>query len=86
MILRIQALYIKGFKFPQIIFKEKNKKINRRAWVPQSVKCPILDFGSGHDLRVGKFELHIRLCADSVELFGIVFLPLFLPLLRALVL
>ena len=25
------------------------------------------DFGSGHDLTVGGFEPHIRLCADSSE-------------------
>ena len=33
----------------------------------QSVKCPTLDFGSGHYLMVGEIEPHVRLCADGVE-------------------
>ena len=33
----------------------------------QSVKCPTLDFGSGHDLMVHEMEPCIRLCADRVE-------------------
>ena len=33
----------------------------------QSIKLPTLGFGSGHDLRVGKFETHIGLCIDSAE-------------------
>ena len=33
----------------------------------QSVKCPTLDFGSGHDLTVHEFEPYSRLCIDSVE-------------------
>ena len=33
----------------------------------QLVKCPTLDFGSGHDLTVREFEACIRLCADSAE-------------------
>ena len=33
----------------------------------ESVKCLTLDFGSGHDLMVCRFELHVGLCADSVE-------------------
>ena len=36
----------------------------------QSVKCPTLGFGSGHDLMVGEFEPRIRLCPDSVEPAG----------------
>ena len=32
-----------------------------------SVKCPTLDFSSGHDLTVGGIDLCIGLCADSVE-------------------
>ena len=27
------------------------------TWVAQSVKCPPPDFGSGHDLTAGEFEL-----------------------------
>ena len=33
----------------------------------QSVKRPILDFGSGHDLMVLEMEPHRRLCTDSTE-------------------
>ena len=33
----------------------------------QWVKCPTLDFSSGHDLTVCEFDPRIRLCADSVE-------------------
>ena len=33
----------------------------------QSVKCPTLDFSSGHDLTVCEFEPHMGLCADRVE-------------------
>ena len=33
----------------------------------QLVKHPTLDFGSGHDLVVQEFELHIGLHADSAE-------------------
>ena len=32
----------------------------------QSVEHLILDFGSGHDLVVHGFELHMGLCMDSV--------------------
>ena len=37
------------------------------AWVAQSVKCPTLDFSSGHDLPVHEIEPCVRLCADSAE-------------------
>ena len=33
----------------------------------QSVKHPTLDFGSGHDLTVGKTEHCVWFCTDSVE-------------------
>ena len=33
----------------------------------QSVQCPTLGFGSGHDLTARAFEPRIGLCADSVE-------------------
>ena len=33
--------------------------------VAQSVKCPTLASGSGHELTVRVFEPHVRLCADS---------------------
>ena len=34
---------------------------NGGTWVAQSVKHSTLDFGSGHDLTVGKFEPHVGL-------------------------
>ena len=37
------------------------------AWVAQLVKCPTLDFGSGHDLRVHEIEPCIGLCTDSPQ-------------------
>ena len=33
----------------------------------QSVKCPTVDFGSGHDLTVCGTEYHVGLCVDSTE-------------------
>ena len=41
--------------------------ILRGAWEAQSVKRLTLDFGSGHDLMVCKFEPHIRLYTDSMQ-------------------
>ena len=37
------------------------------AWVAQSVKCLILDVGSGHDLIVHEFQPRIGLCANRAE-------------------
>ena len=37
------------------------------AWVAQLVKCPTLDFSSGHHLMVHEIKPHIRLYADSTE-------------------
>ena len=37
------------------------------SWTAQSVEHPTLDLGSGHDLTVCGFELHIGLCADGME-------------------
>ena len=39
----------------------------RGTWVAQSAKCPILGFGSGHDLAVREFEPRAGLLTDSVE-------------------
>ena len=47
--------------------KTKTKKNLRGPWLAQSVKCPTLDFGSGHDLRVHGIEPCIKLCADNTE-------------------
>ena len=56
------------------------KQLNRSIWVAQSVKHPTLDLGSGHDLMAPEIEPHIRLCADSKNLPGILCLLLSLPL------
>ena len=37
------------------------------VWVAQSVMCPTLDFGSGHDLTVHETEPRVGLCADRAE-------------------
>ena len=37
------------------------------TWVAQSVKHPTLDFGSGHDLKIGETESRTGLCANSME-------------------
>ena len=42
------------------------KQETRGTWVAQSIKRQALDFGSGHDLLVPGFELHIGLCAGDV--------------------
>ena len=39
----------------------------RGAWVAQSFKHLTLDFSSGLDLTVCRFEPHIGLCTDHVE-------------------
>ena len=39
----------------------------RGTWVAQSVKPPILDFSSGHNLMVCGVEPHAGLCTGSVE-------------------
>ena len=49
------------------VAKEKLRQAHGGTWVTQSVKSPTLDFGSGHDLTVHGFELHIGLCADNPE-------------------
>ena len=41
--------------------------VARGARVVQSVRCPTLGFGSGHDLTVYEFEPHVRLYAIRVE-------------------
>ena len=43
-------------------------KINKNTWGPwvaQSIKHPILDFGSDQDLTVSEFKPYIGLCTDS---------------------
>ena len=39
-------------KYKQTLRDNLKKKIQRDAWVAQSVKHPTLDFSSGHDLPV----------------------------------
>ena len=36
-------------------------------WVPRSVKCPTLDFSSGHDLRVVRSPLGVEPPSDSLS-------------------
>ena len=56
----------------------------RSTWVIQSVKCPTLDFGSGHALTVCEIEPRVRLHADSVEpAWDSLSPPFFVPLLLA---
>ena len=52
------------------------------AWMAQSVKHPILGFGSGRDLTVREFEPHLGLCADACLGFSLS-LPLSTPPLLA---
>ena len=40
---------------------------HRGSWVSQSVKHLMHDFGSGHDVTVREFELHVGLPDDGVE-------------------
>ena len=54
------------FKKERTFQVDKEKKV-RVAWVAQSVKCLILDFGSGHDLTGHESEPCVGLCADSAE-------------------
>ena len=51
---------------PEALFNLRGKHI-RDIWVAQSVKCPTLDFRSGHDLTVRGFEPRIGLCTDNAE-------------------
>ena len=50
------------------------------TWVVQSVKCLILDFGSGRDITVPEFEPHAGLCADDTAWSLVWILSLFLSL------
>ena len=65
-----------------VLVRKENKKYMQGAWAAQWVKHLTLDFGSGHDLAVCRFEPHIGLCADSVEPAwdSVSCLPLSLPL------
>ena len=46
--------------------RNRNKSVLGRLGA-QSVKCPTLGFGSGHDLIVREFKPHVRLHADGAE-------------------
>ena len=41
--------------------------VDRDAWVAQSAELPALNFGSGQDLMICGFELHVWLCTNSTE-------------------
>ena len=45
----------------------KNKGSFQVAWGAQSVKCPALDFGAGHDLTVRGIKPRVGLYAGSME-------------------
>ena len=61
------------------------KGLSWGTWVAQSVKCPTLGFGSGHDLMIHEFKPHVRLCADGAEpAWDSLSLSLFAPPLLAL--
>ena len=40
---------------------------DRGVLVARSIRCPTLDFGSGHDLTACEIEPQVGLCADGVE-------------------
>ena len=46
---------LKRYIFKSLLDIRKNS--TRGAWIAQMVKCLILDFGSGHDLRVLRSSL-----------------------------
>ena len=49
----------------------KNKELVGAAGGAQSVKCPTLDFGSGHDLAVHGLDPHVQaLCCQCGACFG----------------
>ena len=50
--------------YEQLLFK---RSLNSGTWVAQSVKRPLLDFGSGHDLMVQESEPRIGLFTGRVE-------------------
>ena len=67
-------------KYRSRVWSDAAKEEQRGAWVAQSVKRPILDFGSGHYLTVYEFKPHIGLHTDSRSLLGILSLSLSLSL------
>ena len=50
------------------------------TWVAQSLKCPTLDFSSGHDLTVMRLSSTLGSVMTVQSLLGILSLPLPLPL------
>ena len=50
------------------------------AWVAESVKCPTLDFGSGHDLKVVRSSPKLGSALMARSLRGILSLPFSLTL------
>ena len=46
---------------------QNKEQWQRGPWVPQLVKHPTLDFGSGQDLMVCEFEPLAGLCTESTE-------------------
>ena len=54
-----------GVNYSELGFIEN--ELERGTSVAQSVKCPTLDLGSGHDLMVCEFKPLVGLCTDSTE-------------------
>ena len=52
---------------------------SKGAWVAQSVKCPTLDFGSGHNLMVHEIQPCVSSALIAWSLLGILSLPFYLP-------
>ena len=60
---KIQASQLKGSfsQLHQTLSMKTEKYVTWGTWVAQSVECPTLDFGSGHDLMILEFKPHTGL-------------------------
>ena len=62
-----KEILLKSLNHSKIFYKIS---ISWSTWLStqfRSVKCPTLDFGSGHDLMIREFQSHVGLCTDSVK-------------------
>ena len=55
---------------------QKLSRIIWDAWVAPSVKCPTLDFGSGHDLKIREWSPTSVSALTAWSLLGILSVPL----------
>ena len=69
--LLLSLMIIRTLKIPTL---RKQNKLRAPGWL--LVKCPTLDFSSGHDLMVHEMELCVGLCTGSASPLGILSLPL----------